>query len=801
MASLGDMVVRILGDVSDFDKKIGDAEKKMKSVGENMAKIGKGLTTYVTLPILGLGAAALKASSDMENLEASFTTMLGSADKAKALLSDLTKLASVTPFSTKDLATASQTLLQFGVNAKDILPTIKNLGDVSGGNADRFKALSLAFGQTASAGRLMGQDLLQMVNAGFNPLQEISKTTGISMADLKKQMEAGAISAEMVADSFKRASSEGGQFFGGMERGSKTLSGQISTLLDELAQLGREFGEILLPIAKNLTAGLTDMVRKFQSLTDENKAFILAVGLVAASIGPMILGLVKLAQAVTIVDGAMKVLAANPALVTTFVTVGPIVAGIAAIAAAVLALGAAFNATAKNQALLQNTLNYKADVADMEKAVKYQQGVVDRAQESYNITAKQGRLTSEQLAEIYKSVQAEKEKLAIARENLRNKSVTIYTQQLADDARLATLEAEKKYAADLAAIQLRGDIASGDPTKDEEARLKKEKEAAEAKFKTYIEGYKELDTAYEEDETAWAEAQGKKDQSARNAAEGIFEAYQKSFKEGDELNEADLELWQKFQEKKTAAAKKEADKRAEIEKYFWGLAEETAQTTLNLIQGFADTAFANEINAIESKYDYKTQAEQDYADFLAGKERERYNSMSDAEKREYDLAKAAEASRVALEERKAKEIHAVKVKQFKADQALSIIDATIDGIKAGMKSFAQLGWPLGLIPAAVMAGLTAAQIGLISSKEPPQLAEGGIVMPRAGGVPAILAEAGQPEVVFPLEKLERFLGSGSGGSPEGDIRLVVNLDSQPFLDKIFPATRNRTILISAGAVV
>ena len=137
-----------------------------------------------------------------------------------------------TPFETSDLAKASQTLLAFGTSAEDLLPTLQMLGDVSQGNKERFDSLTLAFAQVGSAGKLSGQDLLQFVNAGFNPLNEISKMTGESMAELKERMSAGGVSAEEVAEAFKHATSEGGQFYQAMEAQSQTFNGQMSTLKD-----------------------------------------------------------------------------------------------------------------------------------------------------------------------------------------------------------------------------------------------------------------------------------------------------------------------------------------------------------------------------------------------------------------------------------------------------------------------------------------------------------------------------------------------------------------------------------------
>jgi len=110
------------------------------------------------------------------------------------------------------------------------------------GNSDRFGSLALAFAQTTAAGRLMGQEVLQFVNAGFNPLQQISKKTGESMAQLKKRMEDGAISALEVKQAFKEATSEGGLFFGAIQKGAETTSGKIAKTKDAILGVKIAFG-------------------------------------------------------------------------------------------------------------------------------------------------------------------------------------------------------------------------------------------------------------------------------------------------------------------------------------------------------------------------------------------------------------------------------------------------------------------------------------------------------------------------------------------------------------------------------
>lgn len=216
------------------------------------------LLTRVLGPV-ALGAAltfgASKASAlarESEQVNVAFEVMMGSATKAHAMIAEITELANVTPFTRTELLDSAKLMLNFGIANEKILPNLKMIGDISGGNAVKMHLMTLAFSQSSAAGRLMGQDLLQMINAGFNPLQEISKKTGLSMAVLKDKMEKGAISTNMVEAAFKDATTEGGRFFGMMDKQSQTFEGRLSTLRDKAeiwaTFVGQKLNEKLSPI-------------------------------------------------------------------------------------------------------------------------------------------------------------------------------------------------------------------------------------------------------------------------------------------------------------------------------------------------------------------------------------------------------------------------------------------------------------------------------------------------------------------------------------------------------------------------
>ncbi len=214
-----------------------NASSTISKVGSSLSNLGGMVAKYGALAVGALGTAAtfaIKNAADVQMLRQNFDTLLGSAEKGRTMFTDLQKMANITPFETQDLAQAASTLLAYGVSSEKIIPTIQRIGDVSLGNKNKFNMLSLAFSQVASTGRLMGQDLLQMTSQGFNPLQIISEKTGKSMTDLKKEMEKGLITFDMVDDAFKTATGEGGKFHDGMANGAKILTGVMSTLSDNV---------------------------------------------------------------------------------------------------------------------------------------------------------------------------------------------------------------------------------------------------------------------------------------------------------------------------------------------------------------------------------------------------------------------------------------------------------------------------------------------------------------------------------------------------------------------------------------
>lgn len=238
-------------------KKAGDDASKSFL---NLGTIWKGLIAIgITTFFVNLAKKTFELGVKQEQLNIAFTTFLGSAEKAKKLLQDLTKFAIVTPFTPDQVNNAAKALLAFGVAGKDIIPTLKMLGDVSSGTGKDLTEMAIIFGQIRSTGRLMGQDLLQLINAGFNPLQIISEQTGKSVTRLKKEMEAGLITFDMVEGAFRSATAEGGRFFNLMEKQSQSVGGLLSTVSGNIDEMLKAIFEANSGPIKDFVNGLVEI--------------------------------------------------------------------------------------------------------------------------------------------------------------------------------------------------------------------------------------------------------------------------------------------------------------------------------------------------------------------------------------------------------------------------------------------------------------------------------------------------------------------------------------------------------------
>lgn len=198
--------------------------------------------------IIGAGIGAITAlGSQAEKTSVAFRVLVGDERKAGELLQQINGFAAATPFSKLDLEGAAQMLLNFGVAGDDVMQRLQQLGDISMGDSEKLNSLALVFGQVSAAGKMSGQDLMQFINAGFNPLKELQNMTGKSYQELQDMMSKGKIGVDAVSAALQHATGVGGMFHGMMEEQSKTVSGKWSTAVGLVQQRAVEVYDKIQP--------------------------------------------------------------------------------------------------------------------------------------------------------------------------------------------------------------------------------------------------------------------------------------------------------------------------------------------------------------------------------------------------------------------------------------------------------------------------------------------------------------------------------------------------------------------------
>lgn len=233
---------------------LGSLSKKGFSAVSSAAKVAAQASiaaiTGITAAMGGLAIAGVKYNASIETYQTSFEVMTGSAEKAAEVIDELKRVGAETPFELPELADTTQLLMNYGFTADEAMDKMMMLGDISQGSADKMSRIATAYGQMSSAGKVQLEDIKQMIEAGFNPLQEISESTGESMESLYDRISNGTLSVDEITASMERATSEGGKYFQSMEKQSKTFEGQMSTLKDNAQQL---LGDIMKPISEEMT--------------------------------------------------------------------------------------------------------------------------------------------------------------------------------------------------------------------------------------------------------------------------------------------------------------------------------------------------------------------------------------------------------------------------------------------------------------------------------------------------------------------------------------------------------------------
>lgn len=226
--------------------------------------------------------SGIEYNAGMESYLTNFKVMLGDEQLAAEKLEEIRRMAASTPFTLSDLTDGTQTLLQFGIAADDTTGVLKQLGDISLGNADKLQTLVRAYGKMSSAQKVTLENVNMMIDAGFNPLNQICDATGESMSDLYKRISDGKVGFDELAAAVEAATSEGGQFYNGMLEASQTVNGRLSTLQDNISALIGKLTDGLFKAYGDIIGKANELVVAFLDDDEKMRQLKETIGVVTA---------------------------------------------------------------------------------------------------------------------------------------------------------------------------------------------------------------------------------------------------------------------------------------------------------------------------------------------------------------------------------------------------------------------------------------------------------------------------------------------------------------------------------------
>lgn len=286
--------------VHEVEQQLSSARREFNRIASSAAKAGADIDNFAKSMLnagvkaagaIGVGVGLkdfvgqmTRVRGEFQQIETSLEVILGDKEKANALMEEVKDFAKVSPLDLKSTAAATQMMLGFNIEAEKVPRFLQAIGDVSMGDAQRFNSLTLAFSQMSATGKLMGQDLNQMINAGFNPLQIMAEKTGKSIATLKEEMSKGAISSQMVQQAFIDATDAGGKFYQMSERASLTINGQLSMLQDALDAMFNSLGESNEGVILDVIKGATTLVENYETVGQIIADLIVTYGVYRAAV-------------------------------------------------------------------------------------------------------------------------------------------------------------------------------------------------------------------------------------------------------------------------------------------------------------------------------------------------------------------------------------------------------------------------------------------------------------------------------------------------------------------------------------
>lgn len=410
LEQIGQEAKKIAENVKNGSWAIGKLNGVLSKFGLNLGSI-LGFTGFTAI-----GGAVLNLGDKLEQANISFEVMLGSSEKAKKMLADLSNFAANTPFELQGIRDSAKQLMAMGIEADDMIPTMKMLGDISAGTGTPLKQIAYAFWQVKTAGVATTQDMNQLLNAGIPIWKELGKVVGATAGQVKKMVENREITFEQLQQAMKNMTEQGGIFNDLMSKQAESLSGKWSNFVDSLTALWEKIGTFLIPVFKKLIDILNGAINIFTSLP-------WIITLWVAWLGTLV---VVAWSAISALWGLFTALTAARIAIVTFVdsipVIGWIIAWISLIAWAVTGIYSSAKKSAEHYKEMSLASRSLADKLKDEKKARED---LRKEYEKWNITLEEYQKKAEESANTISTLTNEINRLTNAQKTFDERSKNI----------------------------------------------------------------------------------------------------------------------------------------------------------------------------------------------------------------------------------------------------------------------------------------------------------------------------------------------------------------------------------------
>lgn len=287
--ALASLIVSIGADLTDLNRAVDGTDRQIQRFGRKLTGFGQSLSIAVTAPLTAIAAVGIRSAQQLESFGAALRVLIGDAERADGVFDELYEFSAKSPFDWKSLSDGTRMLAAFGVEAEEIVPTLRRIGDIASGTGNNIAELAELYGKAQVQGRLMAEDINQLTGRGIPIIAELAKQFGVAESEVRGLVSSGQVGFSNLEEAFVSLTSEGGKFYDMTAIMSETSAGKMATLKDSFEQVADIVGARLLPVFDAAVEKVQRWVQWFVELDEGTQNIIVAVGGFAAAMGPLLL--------------------------------------------------------------------------------------------------------------------------------------------------------------------------------------------------------------------------------------------------------------------------------------------------------------------------------------------------------------------------------------------------------------------------------------------------------------------------------------------------------------------------------